>query len=302
MRAVDLFCGAGGLSRGLSSSGMDIVVAYDNWQTAIEVYSKNMTHKVECVDLLDVDTATERIKQLKPDIIVGGPPCQDFSSAGKRIEGHRASLTMAYAQIVKQCKPSLALMENVPRTRLSDTYKRARGLLTTSGYRTFEFVLDASLCGVPQLRKRFFVLAWQGGNGLGERMKSWMTHALDKKALTVKEYMKEEIGVEFYYRHARNYSRRAIFGVQEPSPTIRGVNRPVPPNYKRNHLDSADPECVRSLTSEERSRIQTFPRHWKWAGKRKGSLTKSDMELLIGNSVPINMARFVGKGILYASG
>jgi len=53
------------------------------------------------------------------------------------------------------------------------------------------------------------------------------------KKMTVKEYLGNEIDIEYYYRHARNYSRRAIFTVHEPSPTVRGVNRPIPPNYKK---------------------------------------------------------------------
>ena len=96
------------------------------------------------------------------------------------------------------------------------------------------------------------------------------------------------------YRHPRNYCRRAIFSVYEPSPTIRGVNRPVPPNYKRNHLDTADPAEVRALTSYERSRIQTFPKTWRWV-LDESSRTKTDVELLIGNAVPINLSRFVGQ-------
>ena len=94
----------------------------------------------------------------------------------------------------------------------------------------------------------------------------------------------------------RNYSRRAIFTVHEPSPTVRGVNRPVPPGYVANHLDSAPADTVRPLTSLERSRIQTFPSDWEWHGGDRNT----DTELLIGNAVPVNLAAHVGEALLHA--
>lgn len=298
MRAVDLFCGVGGLSKGLQCAGLNICGAYDNWTLAVETYSRNLEMPAEYLDLLDVDAAAKKISRLKPELIAGGPPCQDFSSSGNRRENERAQLTLAYASIIASCKPRFALMENVPRTRLSTTYAKARKILEKEGYSFFESVLNANLCNVPQTRKRFFMIAWRGKGNLGERFRLWARSALAVKPLTVKEYLMNEISIQYYYVHPRNYSRRAVFTVDEPSPTIRSINRPVPPNYKRNHLDSAPPEMARPLTSMERSRIQTFPKSWKWSDKDR--LTKGDIELLIGNAVPVNLAKFVGEGVLHA--
>lgn len=114
-----------------------------------------------------------------------------------------------------------------------------------------------------------------------------------EERLTVKDYLKDEIDIEFYYRHPRNYSRRSVFSVFEPSPTIRGVNRPVPPGYIGNHLDSSPPSEVRPLTTLERSRIQTFPIDWDWRTNNRNGST----ELQLGNAVPVNLASFVAKGI-----
>lgn len=297
MRTVDLFCGVGGLSQGLTEAGFTVVGAYDNWSAAVETYEWNLQHAVniDCVDLFNVDNIVRQIKRLDVDVISGGPPCQDFSSAGKRLEGRRASLTEAFAEIVVACKPFLVIMENVPRVRSSQAYKNARQLLEKTGYSFFERVLNANQCGVPQIRKRFFMVAWlTKRKELCELMEGRVNEALIQKPLTVSEYMKDEISVEHYYRHPRNYCRRAIFSVYEPSPTIQGVNRPVPPNYKRNHLDTADPAEVRALTSYERSCTQTFPKTWRWV-LDESSRTKTDVELLIGNAVPINLSRFVGQ-------
>ena len=299
MRGVDLFCGVGGLSAGLSEAGIDIVAAYDNWPLAVETYNSNLPSHAEVLDLSDVDRAANAVASHKPDIIVGGPPCQDFSSAGRRVNGDHAALTTAYARIVARCAPEFVLMENVPLARKSAAYAFLRSTLEGQGYRFAEVMLDASRCGAPQLRRRFFSLGVRrNGKAVCESFVSWTEESQTPNRLTVKEYMGDEIDIEYYYRHARNYSRRAVFSVHEPSPTVRGVNRPVPPNYQGNHLDSASPSTVRPLTSWERSRVQTFPKDWHWGsvGDRN-----ADVETLIGNAVPVQLAAFVGAGIQHAA-
>jgi len=273
------------------------VAAYDNWHAAVDTYNRNISEHAHVLDLTDVDGAVQAITRHKPDMIAGGPPCQDFSTAGKRTEGRRANLTIAFAEIVARCAPKYLLMENVPQARLSQAYKAMHQTLHSSGYEFREYVLNASRCGVPQSRRRFFVFGWRdGGNTTGAKFDEWILESQSPKPLTVKDYLGKDIDVEFYYRHPRNYSRRSVFSVHEPSPTIRGVNRPVPPNYQGNHLDSAPPCTVRPLTSEERSRIQTFPKGWDWGGRDRNA----DVELQIGNAVPVNLGTFVGKGIEYA--
>ena len=297
-RAVDLFCGVGGLSAGLTSAGIDVVAAFDNWPVAVDTYCRNLGDHAFQIDLLDISNAVNFVSDYTPDVIVGGPPCQDFSSAGNRIEGEKASLTVAFARIVDACAPPFFLMENVPRVRFSAAYGWMKEILSGRGYTFHECVLDASLCGVPQARKRFFVLGCLNDDGAGLRFSEHIMASMAKDHLTVKAFFHDEIDFEFYYRHPRNYARRAIFSVHEPSPTIRGVNRPVPPNYQRTHLDSADPDSVRPLTSWERSRIQTFRADWDWGHGKSDRNT--DVELLIGNAVPVQLGHFVGSGFLNA--
>ena len=297
-RAIDLFCGVGGLSAGLTSAGIDVVAAFDNWPVAVDTYCRNLGDHASLIDLLDIPTAVSKVSEYEPDLIAGGPPCQDFSSAGKRIEGDKANLTVAFAQIVDQCAPPFFLMENVPMVRFSAAYHWLKAILKERGYIFHECVLDASLCGVPQIRKRFFLFGCLDDDTTGARLNESISSSLACEGLTVKTYLDDEIDIEFYYRHPRNYARRAIFGVHEPSPTIRGVNRPVPPNYQRNHLDSADPESVRPLTSWERSRIQTFPPDWDWGTGL--SDRNANIERLIGNAVPVQLGTFVGDGFLNA--
>ena len=110
MNAVDLFAGCGGLSLGFHNAGINIKAAFEFWDVAANCYEKNFNHPVHRVDLSDTETAIKLIEPYNPDIIIGGPPCQDFSFAGKRIEASRASLTVSYADIICSVKPKYFVM------------------------------------------------------------------------------------------------------------------------------------------------------------------------------------------------
>ena len=159
MRVVDLFCGCGGLSLGFEKAGFNIVAAFDNWDTALHVYNANFNHSAKSLDLSDVKTSAETISALSPDMIIGGPPCQDFSSAGKRDEDNgRGDLTVHYAEIISIIKPSIFVMENVERIVITNKLVEAKKIFKQAGYGLSIRVLDASYCGVPQKRKRFFMI------------------------------------------------------------------------------------------------------------------------------------------------
>lgn len=286
MKVLDLFSGCGGLSLGFQKAGHEIVGAYDAWELAVKTYNANMDHTATQFDLSDVDGLIKLAKKKTFDMIIGGPPCQDFSSAGKRTEGDRANLTGSYADIVTRLKPKYFLMENVARSKHSRAYESARKKFSDAGYGLTEITLDASYCGVPQVRKRFFCLGVMGeDDGF---MLDIITASLNKNRMTVREYLGKELDIEHYYRHPRNYSRRAVFSIDEPAATIRGVSRPIPNGYKGHHNDSSKiGKNTRALSTYERSRIQTFPKNFKWLG------SKTDIEQMIGNAVPVNLANFV---------
>jgi DNA (cytosine-5)-methyltransferase 1 len=115
---------------------------------------------------------------------------------------------------------------------------------------------------------------------------------ISSKPMTVREYMGRELDIEHYYRHPRSYARRGIFSIDEPSPTIRGVNRPIPGGYPGHAGDPVKiTESLRPLTFEERARIQTFPPGFKFWGN------KSEREQQVGNAVPVNLAKFVAQAL-----
>ena len=82
-KAIDLFCGCGGMTQGLLDSGIDIKLGIDVWDKAIESYNSNFNHESICKDIREIDPESLSIKS-DIDIIVGGPPCQGFSMAGRR--------------------------------------------------------------------------------------------------------------------------------------------------------------------------------------------------------------------------
>lgn len=102
MRVIDLFSGCGGLSLGFANAGYQVLAAFDNWQPAINVYKLNFDHPIIQKDLSEFsDKDIKELASYKPEMIIGGPPCQDFSSAGKRDETlGRANLTVEFANIV----------------------------------------------------------------------------------------------------------------------------------------------------------------------------------------------------------
>ena len=291
MRVVDLFSGCGGLSLGFENAGFDVVAAYDNWQPAIAVHKANFTHPIFNVNLSDENIAVKHISEYQPNMIIGGPPCQDFSSAGKRDENNgRGDLTISYAKIISALKPSWFVMDNVSTITKSTKLAVARDMFKQSGYGLTQIVLNAALCGVPQRRKRFIMIGHLGEQD--DFMLETIKSRVSNKEMTVKDYFGEHIDVEYYYRHPRSYARRGIFSVNEPSPTIRGVNRPIPDGYK---IHSNDPiqslAGVRPLTTKERSMIQTFPENFIFVGG------KSDLEQMIGNAVPVKLGEFIASAI-----
>ena len=182
-------------------------------------------------------------------------------------------------------------MENVARIIKSQTLNEAISLFRHSGYGLTRIVLDASLCGVPQKRKRFFMIGRINDND--NFLYESLARDLSKKETTVRDYLGCELGTEFFYRHPRTYARRGIFSIDEPSPTVRGVNRPIPPGYKFHTGDAVkDLSRVRPLTSMERARLQTFPNTFSFCG------TKTDTEQMIGNAVPVNLAEYVAVHLL----
>lgn len=287
---IDLFCGCGGLSLGFQNAGFNVVAAFDYWDVVLNIYAKNFEHPVFKRDLSDLSNMAD-FEALHPDIIIGGPPCQDYSTAGHRNETlGRAALTTSYAHIIEHIRPKYFLMENVAVIEKSETLKAVNKIFKDAGYGLTQLVLDASRCGVPQKRLRYITFGELGGKD--GAAKDVFVCNLSDKSMTMRDYFGDSLGFEHYFRVPTSYARRGIYSIDEPSMTIRGVDRPVPKGYKGHQADSAPltPD-IRSLTYQERSWIQTFPKDFVWEG------TKTNLNQAIGNAVPVKLGEYIANCI-----
>ncbi len=175
MLVIDLFSGAGGLSRGFEEAGYNIVAA-NEWDPMIaETYKINHPNTVMFnEDIKDFADNLGRIKDLfqdnKVDVVIGGPPCQGFSMAGKRIrksnqhdfmDDPRNYLFKQYFKVIKELSPDYFLFENVEGLKSMKNggiLEEISCIFTAEGYKLSIAVLNAKHYGIPQERKRLFIL------------------------------------------------------------------------------------------------------------------------------------------------
>lgn len=167
---LDLFCGCGGMSLGFEQAGYHVLLGVDIWKDALETYSLNHRgSKTLCADISSLG-ASEVEAQLSGDsvdVIIGGPPCQGFSIAGKRIiDDERNQLYKGFVRMVEHFKPKAFVMENVPNI-LSIGGGAVKDSIIEDfeklGYRVVVRVLLASDYGVPQNRRRAVFVGLKNG-------------------------------------------------------------------------------------------------------------------------------------------
>lgn len=157
---VDLFSGCGGFSLGFENAGFEILAAYDNWKPAIETYGMNFHHTAHQSEINDRSVLPEAA------VIVGGPPCQGFSSAGRRqVEDDRNTLVRVFAKLITHHKPLSFVFENVEGFLTQDHGRFVFDLLEPlidAGYRIHLRKVNAAHYGVPQHRKRVLAIGGLG--------------------------------------------------------------------------------------------------------------------------------------------
>lgn len=164
-KIIDLFCGCGGLSLGFEMAGFEVELAVDMWKDATATFNHNHKKSVAlCTDVTDL--TNDFLKKLSDEKeiigVIGGPPCQGFSTVGKRnINDPRNRLYLEYCRIVENVDPDFFLLENVKGlTTLNngmfkdDIIKRFSQL----GYDVNFDILNAADFGVPQNRERVFFI------------------------------------------------------------------------------------------------------------------------------------------------
>jgi DNA (cytosine-5)-methyltransferase 1 len=224
-KAISLFCGAGGCSLGFEKAGYDVVFATDIDNAAISTYKKNFpTTKAQVADInkIDFDKLLEDLglKVGELDFLIGGPPCQGFSTAGMRFwDDPRNSLLKSYVKALEKIKPKWFLMENVEGLLTANNgvylYEATKAFIDL-GYKIRVEKIYAHEYGVPQRRKRVFVI----GNRLG------IDFDLPEPTITVKGKI---------FRNSDVTLKHTISGL--PEPTI-GNGQSV--NYSTSPLNDWD--------------------------------------------------------------
>ena len=197
--AIDLFCGAGGLSLGLEEAGFTVVAAADSESTAIQSHSANIEGLTWTGDLGNPDEFIEQLSKWgidSVDLVAGGPPCQPFSLAGvpkigslvregrRAPRDNRADLWRSFFAIIDHLKPSTVLFENVQGFTAAQDGAILLELVDQLKGREYEVhtrVLKASTVGVPQHRSRLFVVGSPKGTEF-----EW-PHSTSRKSPTLQD-------------------------------------------------------------------------------------------------------------------
>jgi len=314
LNVIDLFCGCGGMSKGLTDAGLNVIAGIDIWDKAVESYNKNYHHKAYCADLTQLPP--EKFNELynkenkNVDILVGGPPCQSFSIAGKRDKNDpRNALFMEYVKYLDYFKPKAFIMENVigMLSKKTANGENVIDIIMEQLNRNYNCIINklyASDFEVPQNRRRTIIIGIRKDlNILPKEPEPIIKSVQDR--IPVKNILipKEEVDKKYYL------SEKALAGIENK----KGVNKEkgfgfgaqmldfdkpsytIPARYWKDGYDALvkyNETEIRRLTITELKRIQSFPDNYIIDGSNK------DIIMQIGNAVACKFAYYLGKYII----
>ena len=305
MLLADLFCGTGGFSRGFVDDGGYLPpVAIDNDPTALEYYDINLPGFTYKIDLADNPLrAVCILRDFAPDVIIGSPPCQDYSPANMnrhRLVGPgRCSLTEWFAEISSAARPDVIVMENVVASRRTASFDAACITFRQRGYSLTTVTLEASLWDCPTKLRRLFTIATSRFSLLlgAEAFATYIERAQSENLvpITVRDVL-PDIDTDHFFYTPRSYTRQAVFPVDGLAPTILCRNHPIPPVYRDPifvppESNSAGIDEARTLTTEELAVISGFPKQWHWPKAKYKAMR------LLGNAVPPPLAKVIASGL-----
>lgn len=184
IKVIGLFSGCGGLDLGFKQAGYDIIWANDILEDACETYKLNIGNHIINEDITKINLETIP----SADVIIGGPPCQGFSGIGKRNPNDdRSALVYSYLDVVNKIQPKIFLFENVTGIKSSkasdgskviDNLKKA---FEDIGYHINIYTLNAADYGVPQKRKRVFIIGNKLGTDITAPTQTHFDNVPDKK-------------------------------------------------------------------------------------------------------------------------
>lgn len=326
---IDLFSGAGGLLRGFMNQGFSPEFSLEVWKPALETHHHNYPQ----VPVWDCDIRTVSNENIvkykgKVDLIVGGPPCQGFSTIGKRlVKDPRNELVFEFVRFVDQIQPKVFLMENVRGLLSSDGGKTKAAIeaeYDNIGYNVVSQVLCAADYGVPQKRYRLFFLGVRKDLGIQPSFPP-KTHSSENYR-TVGDAIMDLVGKENDFpnhvplKHNAIVTERISYIEEGHGIPKEGLPDSVAKGSRSDYLDHSiknfshvfkrldrklpattmvpghnafplHPTQNRSLTVREAARIQTFPDDVVFCGSRQNQCIQ------VGNAVPVQLAEALAKHI-----
>ena len=326
---ISFFSGAMGLDIGLEKAGLHIIIGQDFEPTCVETMRAN-GHNVLEGDIREIEP--QQMLDLtglnvgEPFLICGGPPCQPFSTAGKRlgINDPRGSLFMDYIRMIDYIKPRFFIMDNEMEQQFGTVLDVILSEFDKLGYKTVYGVLDAVNYGVPQFRERFVLVGSRDNEDIFLPIPTHfqMHQKAEYRWQTVGEAIQdieEENGECAVLSQERAHylemipeggnwkdlpediKRIAMGGAYESGGGKVGFYRrlsysqPAPtvvtsPVQKATMM--CHPRANRPLSVHEYARIQQFPEEWIFVG------TTSAKYKQIGNAVPVGLAEAIGRAIV----
>lgn len=317
MTFVDLFCGAGGLSKGLEMSGLQGICGLDWFKEAGMTYERNFDHPFVNGDItlaenkkIFYDTVKKQLDGRHLNIVAGGFPCQGFSMAGNRIvDDPRNSLYKELVEIVKNLQPDFVICENVKGLRSMLGGKVEEKIISDFkeiGYEMNVTTLCAADYYTPQKRERVIFI----GNRIG------VTNYHPKPILTPDQYVTTGQAIADLMDHPEDPAfnhvptrhtpemQKRMMECEEGKSLYKGYSdawKKCPWNeasctIKENHGGvNVHPKLPRVLTAREMARLQSFPDDFIFEGKKNKQLVQ------IGNAVPCLLGKAIGLSVRYSN-
>ncbi|MBF0208149.1 MAG: DNA cytosine methyltransferase [Oligoflexia bacterium] len=333
---IDLFAGAGGISCGLEQNPeFKCLLGVEISPSAIKTFAVNHPSAQTFSDdikKLDRTKLQALLQGKRVDLVVGGPPCQGFSTVGVgNPKDKRNNLFLEFLRIVKELAPSFVLMENVTgllATKNETTLQTIIQKFNLLGYRLAIKVLQTEKYGVPERRRRTIILGSRINQEVslpapthntpvtvgevlqdiktatGEIFNHDLKNTQIKDSLTLQriKYIPEGKSIRYRKDEVMYFPRHLHLGLDWEK-LKEGRLRQA--RYQRLDRNSPAPTIMtgahsyfhptedRYLSVREAARIQCFPNHYRFIGN------KCDQWLQVGNAVPPLLAKVLGKHILY---
>lgn len=333
--AIDLFCGAGGLTKGLEIAGLDVRLGIDIDKECEYPYLKNTSANflgasVDAIEGRDLDSY---YRKNGIRLLAGCAPCQTFSSYNQKADksDQRWWLLLEFARLVQEIRPELVTMENVPGLAEQDVFETFVGLLKNQGYKCSHSIVDCVEYGIPQTRRRLVLLASKYGpislqspevfGACRRTVRMAIAHLppLEAGQVDSKDPLHQTAALSPLNMERIKASKAGGTWKDWNAGLISNCHRKESGEsyssvYGRMSWDAASPtmttqfygfgsgrfghpEQDRALSLREGAILQTFPDDYEFVPPGK-KVKKTTVGRLIGNAVPVRLGEVIGKSIM----